>query len=220
MKQTLDKIKELLSNKRTRAATILGLYLIFFIFLGTMFRKNNANQNQYNNLINLNNYQSYNYSYEIKIDNTTTLISGTKYKNEELFVLNNKKYYIKDNKMFEYTDNLNEKFDYNFSFDVSKFTNDELYQYISNANLVNEDTTNGIIKKDYELSLTKFCNLYDESLVTSLGYITFMTYEKDKKIYKIEIDLTNYVNLDDNLDNYNVIIEISNINKIDGIEVE
>src|SRR5574344_904425 len=115
IKQLLELLKALLSNKKTRAAIILAIYFVFFIFLGIAFRGSNKIKQKSNTIDNFNNITNYNFDMEINTDNNITLISGNKNALEENFILNNKKYNITNGVMYEVINN-NKITSYNYDF--------------------------------------------------------------------------------------------------------
>lgn len=192
LKKVFEILKKGYQNPRTRSAVILGIYLIFFVFLFIGIRSpkeesstNNDNIINYPNII-----ETYSYSYNIEITRDT-------YINKYLFtgINDNGKYtekvelYNNDSKQYE------ETYDYE---DINpKFI--DLKTIISYVNNIKEEfTTNykdGTIQKNY---LVKLNNI--DNNVTTDNTIEINIYEKDNFITKIIIDGTNF----DSITNKNI----------------
>ena len=184
LKEIFNFIKEKYQNPRTRAAVILGIYLVFFVFLFIAVRTPNTsstnNNEQINNYTNIE--ENYNYSYNVEItkDNKTNkyLFSGI---SNEGNITEKVELYNNESKIYEGI------FDYE---DIDpKFIN--LKTIISYVNNIKEEfTTNykdGTIQKNYLVELSKI-----DSNINSIETIEINVYEKDGFITKIIIDGTNF----------------------------
>ncbi len=184
LKKVFDFVKEQYKNPRTRAAVILGIYFVFFVFL--FIGLNSANSTSTINGENIQNYnnisENYNYAYNIEIENSdhTDKYLFTGLYNEgnttqKMTLYNNETGEYEE--ILEYT-NINPKFL-------------DLKTIISYVNNIKEEfSTNykdGTIQKNYLVELNKI----DEN-VNSEKTVEINVYEKDNFITKIIIDGTNF----------------------------
>jgi len=184
LKEIFEFIKEKLRNPRTRAATILGIYFIFFIFIfiGLRTTPNNSQSNNGTNVINYDIVQTnYNYKHEIEIsttDNTLRyLISGSNINEQETQKI---EFYNNQTNKYEETNEyqfINEKLlDLNIIID-----------YVNNIESeFSTEYKDGTIQKNYLVPITKI----DETIDSQLN-IEINIYEKNGFITKIIIDSTN-----------------------------
>lgn len=185
LKEIFEFIREKLKNPRTRAATILGLYLIFFIFVFAGLRAGASNNSETDNetaIINYDNVQNnYIYKYNMEIStnekNLKYLFTGTQ-KDEE-----------QTQKIEVYNSDLNKYIETN----EYEYINERLLSLENVINYVNniesEFSTNykdGTIQKNYLVPITKI----DETL-NNQNNIEINVYEKENFITKIIIDSKN-----------------------------
>lgn len=99
--------KKLLKSPKGKALVFFGVYLIFFVMLGILFRtsRNNVNINNNENMafefkfdkIEANNYR---FNYNIEVDNNTVSYTGEKFGNKQLFFNNFGQYYSETENYF------------------------------------------------------------------------------------------------------------------------
>jgi len=184
LREIFEFTKEKLKNPRTRAATILGIYFIFFIFIFVGL-KTPTSDNQNNNGKNITNYDivqtDYKYKHAIEIsttDNTLRyLVSGSYINERETQKI---EFYNKETNQYEETNEyqfINEKLlDLNIIIDY-------LNNIESEFSTEYKDET---IQKNYLIPITKI----DETL-NNKDNIEINIYEKDVFITKIIIDSSN-----------------------------
>ncbi|MBQ7140986.1 MAG: hypothetical protein IJO32_05730 [Bacilli bacterium] len=210
LKETYEFIKEKLEDTRTRSATILGLYAIFFFLLflllstGTGNNVEKANTNNLEEIINYSNIQKeYEYTYNLEIREidkiTKYLITGK----ESIEEKNNLVKIYNDVSQDYVIDNSSEKL-YDEEFinlnKIISLVNDIDYEYTT-------EYKNGDILKNYLVPLNKINYLYDlkENIEISI-------YEYDNFINKIVIDLTNYeIKNNNNIESVIYTLEYKNI---------
>lgn len=226
-KSTFKIIKELWKNPKTHALMVLGIYAFFFaiviiyIQIGSSIKNTEPNiNNNYSSLDNLNNMKTYEYKYLItKVTNETNIINveGIKYNNQNSFkILNdNQTYYIEDdlikpNDLFP--DDL-----YLLEIEPNK-----IYEYIlANDKYSEIEYSDGSKKIEYLISLNDIKTELDIYEQLNDDQIKITTYEEDNVIYKIELNLSEYVKLkNEEINNYNIEINYTNINKISNYKVE
>jgi len=184
LREIFEFTKEKLKNPRTRAATILGIYFIFFIFIFVGL-KTPTSDNQNNNGKNITNYDivqtDYKYKHAIEIsttDNTLRyLVSGSYINERETQKI---EFYNKETNQYEETNEyqfINEKLlDLNIIID-----------YLNNIESeFSTEYKDGTIQKNYLIPITKI----DETL-NNKDNIEINIYEKDEFITKIIIDSSN-----------------------------
>lgn len=202
MKETYKLIKELLKNKRYRSLIILGLYLVFMSFVVMSIKNVPTNENKIDNrLEEFKLKTNYNYTYSIKTTKDelveTKTIFGTRFNNKNQLIYEDKTYLF-DNVLIGFPIN---------EIDLSKLTYDYIYNYIK------ESTSD--IKDVYTLKLSDFMKIVNGVNITSESNILINIRFIDNTINQIDIDLTKYVNFNQELyDEYSVTINYSNIGNI------
>lgn len=185
LRETFNFIREKLRNPRTRAATILGLYFIFFIFVIVWLRSvptNTTNNESDEKIVNYSEVQkSYDYQYNIEISTTDDslkyLITGNYNKENEIRKI---EFYNNETNSYEITN------EYEFVND-KLLVLDNIISYVNN--LESEFSTNykdGTIQKNYLVPINKI----DEYLENN-NTIEINVYKKDDFITKIILDTTN-----------------------------
>lgn len=194
-KETFNKVKEFMSNSKNRALVTLGIYVLFFILVGTICRNyyvvNNKTDNSTSTVQEKTPIEKYAEmaNYEVKMtnnmDNAITICTGKVYRTNMYLTLNGISYYVNDNV-------------YQIDNDTFKQANiDKVYlitpgminSYIGSGTIVgkNEDYENKVNSIKYSVQLSKI-----DSTLTGTFYIT--TYESNNEILKVDIDITQYVN--------------------------
>lgn len=204
LKELVEK-KEVSKSDRTRAAIILGLYLIFFIFIISAL--NNGNSTPSNNNENITNYtnisENYNYTYNIEIKNNEKtnkyLFTGIVNNNQQTMKM---QLYNEETKKYE---TINEYEDVNPKFhDLNT-----IISYVNN--LKEEFSTNykdGTIQRNYLVELNKI-----DDDIDSTETIEINVFEKDNFITKIIIDGSNFDSKTNNkVTNSKYILEYTEIN--------
>jgi len=206
LKKVFNYNKKMYENPRTRAAVILGIYFVFFVFLFILMKAPNPNSDINNDkIINYTNIsENYNYTYSVEIGKnditdkymfTGTNDNGNITEKVELYNNVSKKY----EEIFDYED-INPKFI-------------DLNTVISYVNDIKEEFTteykDGTIQKNYLVELNTIDNNINQS-----GTVEINVYEKDLFITKIIIDGTNFDSKsNENVTNSKYILEYSKINK-------
>lgn len=201
MKDAYKLIKELLKNKRYRALIILGLYLVFMSFVVMSIRTAPTNETKVDNrLEEFKLKTNYNYTYTIKTTKDeiveTKTILGTRYNNKNQLIYEDKTYLF-DNVLIGFPIN---------EIDLSKLTYDYIYSYIKESTNINDI---------YTLKLSNFMKIVNGVNITSENNILINILFTNNIVNQIEIDLTKYVNFNQELyDQYIVTINYSNIGNV------
>jgi hypothetical protein len=206
MKDTYKTIKELLKNKRYRALVILGLYLVFMSIIVMAIRNAPTNEITIDNrLAEFKLKTNYNYNYSIITTNDdieeTKLILGSRFDNKNQLIFEEKTY-VFDNVLIGFPIN---------QIDITKLQYDYIYEYIKLATLTNADD----ISNNYSISLSSFMRIANRVSITSNDPITIKVFFTNNVITQIELDLTSYVNYNQDLyDKYMVVINYTNIGNV------
>jgi hypothetical protein len=197
------KIQEIWKNKRYRSLLILGGYLIFFMFLGSIFSYNGSVDTPTNKESGVTLNKVYNFEYKYKINYLNDFdypekevnIEGKHYLEKDYFTVKEtgESYYFEKNKYYNATEKLKEIKDTMF-FDITLITPINLSKYLEKATLKkkNEDVETGMLEKEYELKIKDYLLIYDNEKTDIDGFITIKTYTKDNKPVKAILDLTNF----------------------------
>lgn len=201
-----SKFRQVWGNKRSRAMIQLSAYILFFILVGTFIDFNHANssyleeETQSMNNLSFSHYDNYEFYYNVTYlglaDEPVKYfnIDGYRYKEKQFLTVRDtlEKYYIENNKLYKVEDTLTE-ITTPFFLPFGNISPSFLHTYITHAKLNSKtEYADKTIKKDYILSVREFAKLYQSDVVELEGNISIITYEKDKTIYKVELDLTSY----------------------------
>ena len=96
-------IKELWSNRKTRAIFLLGVYFIFFMIVIIL-----ARQTQTTNHLEYKYQNIQNYEYQITVFNKQQPVitkKGKKYNNKEQYTFNNQEFYVQDHIIYKIIEN-------------------------------------------------------------------------------------------------------------------
>lgn len=217
MKNYYKKIKEFLANPKKKSLTMIGIYIIFFTFVFIYIKSHNtANiNNEYKEepLISINEdvVSSYEYEADINKDTSKIFIKGTLYNNDQVLSIDNIKYYIKDNKLYLYSDKslVEEK-----EFPLDKIKYDIIKKIIEDNDYESKtEYKNNKVKYEYIIDNIEFAKYFDETN-NNEGNVNITIYQ-DKYIYNVIMDLSNYYNTN----NYLMDIKYSNINNITNLDV-
>lgn len=204
-------LKELKKNSKKKSTILLIIYIIFFIFVFIYINSHSSN-NIVNNkeIINKNEINNYEYSYEFIVNDSAININGIYLDNKEMFELDNIKYYIQDNKIYLN----NESDEVNIDYPLLYLNYNLLKDFINKYPYESKTEYNDKNKKyEYKINNEEIAKYFNDE-VNNPGISNIIVYE-NKYIYKIEIDLTSYYNLN----NYKIIINYNNINNISNIQI-
>jgi len=173
MKEKYRKYKEFISVPKNRSLTLLALYGIFFIFVFIIINTHKPTKSPVQDNINENNIvetkednknievevTSYEYTYDFNINDIVTNIKGTYYNGDELFSLNNSKYYIKEGIIYS-MDNIKQD---NFEYPILKFKYNIMDNIINNYPYETKtEYKDGTIKYEYIIANNEFGKYYNE----------------------------------------------------------
>ena len=184
-----QKFKELWDNPRTHSMIVLGLWLIFLAGVIVFIRLTSSpvstpNTVQANSLEQI---DSYDFTYE----QGSLQISGQATNDKMLFYLNNQKYYWHENVyLFEQGTLVKKE---NFDLGILKINPQMLNNLLADISYTEVSDY-----KQYLVPLDRFFNLYEfdteVDLTKAMSYnMMVRVYEKNNTIYKITLDLTNYM---------------------------
>ena len=208
-KEAYKKYIELRSNPQTKAIMSLGLWLLFFIIIVIFTRGINSNRvpNYSKSIDKI--ISSYEYTYQ----NNKMTIFGRFYNGKQVFSILNSKYYYNGENVYLVNGNALEKVS-NFDMNILKITVDFVDKLTNNLSF----SENGNVKQ-YIVPLVNFINLYEIDTAIDLSFannynIIIQKFFNDDDLYKIEVDLTNYYNINNINDDGKLIIDLYNKNQI------
>lgn len=191
--EKVKKFKELWANPKYRSLILLGMYFVFFIGLGIMFRTSSPVDNNINNVNNTYNINDIltnlattlreDYQYSIQINNIT-LIKGNVNNNTNSFSYENEEYLIINNNIYKKELNnliLVDKL-LNTSIDINYLTLENILNNIENVEPIDKQLENNFYFK-YNVNLSRFIN----SSYQSDDIIKIMVNGKKDKVSDIKI---------------------------------
>lgn len=223
-----NKFKQIWGNKRQRAMIQLAGYLLFFILIGVLIDFDSPHESYLESeektkeTISFAKYDNYEFYYNITYlglaDEPVKYmnIDGYRYSNKRFFSVRDtlEKYYMDDSAFYQVTSDFVE-ISSPFAFLFDRLSPNLLDTYIQKAKMNSKtEYADQVIKKEYILSIQDFALLYAGDRVNVEGNIVIATYEKDKMIYKIELNLANYNKMKYEL-NYKNIGKVSPFSKED-----
>lgn len=213
MKEFFKKVKILYDNKKYRSLVILCAYFIFFTIV-ILIMQNNARHQPLTDVINkitLENMQSYSYKYTLTSNDENYTIEGVRYNAQERLVYNGQIFYIINDNLYVIKEEQLTLIDDDIvSLRLLQLNSTNLNNII---NVANKDYTidGDIVMEKYTISFNRFLELYDDTnIVVDDNQNVFITIsKKDNIIMSIELDLPGY----------KLLIEYSNINKINNLDI-
>lgn len=218
MKEKYKKYKEFISVPKNRSLILIGIYAVFFAFVfivlntyktvseplpvDTTIEKQEDNTNT--------EVTSYEYTYDFNINDVITNIQGTFYNDDELFTMNNLKYYIKDGIIYS-IDNIKQE---NFEYTISKFKYNTIESIVNNFSYETKtEYKDGTIKYEYIIPNNEFGKFYNEGNMNE-GNVS-ITVMKNNYINQVDINLSSYYNVP----KYLITIKYNNINNINSLDI-
>lgn len=194
----VKKFKELLENRRTRAAVILFLWFLFFLFIFAAFDVRKPQKESYvsSTLEDWKGKTTYEYQMTLSIDDKEYKINGHKYVSREEFVLEDTVYYLENNLLYrlENGNRVPEENTVLLGLDFTKLSPTQLEEIISKGSL--QYTTNyedGLVKKGYEIPLSDVISWYRNLTVSDSNTMAIELSEKNKQIVEVNIDFTHVI---------------------------
>lgn len=190
-------LKKMWNNKKYRSLFILFLYVIFFtiIFILLFLGKENVEIN-YESKDSFENYDTYEFSVKININESIYDISGKRYNDQYQFNYNGQIY---DMNFFEIK---NSDLDKNI-INSFEYTPDFISNLVKNSKLISEKKVieDGRIIKEYSLELDNYLLQIDYNLTNydNNDAIVIVVDEIDDQVIKVELDLTNFYKYIDNV---------------------
>ena len=215
MKEYWKKFKEFRKDPKKKSISLLIIYGIFFIFVFIYIKSGNKVTQPVNNNINQNINEStkkdnvvtsYEYNYNIIINENVIELSGVYYNGQNEF---------KINENYPIVDNIIKINDYQIKIDnINKLEYNNLKSFLEKYNLKSRkiEYNDNTIKYEYMIPNNEFSILLNEENNTD-GKVIIEVIE-NKYIEKVNMNLKEYYNID----NYNINIEYNNINNIKKIE--
>jgi hypothetical protein len=200
------ELRKLLENKRYRAMIILAMYLVFMALVIVAIKTKQEPVLVLNDAIESFKLENkYNYSYTIiskQEEQEILLINGKRYLDKEQIIFNEKVYNFKTGSLIGFPLS---------TIDVNKLNYDSIYEYLYSSTLISKDS----ISERYELPLSSLIKKVNNITVSSDKNIPIMVVYMNDKITQIDLDLTNYVNFnEETYDSYIVSIIYNNVGNV------
>lgn len=225
LKIYIKKIKELLQNPRTRAATILVLWFFFFLFVfSTLNTSKKSSSTTYSAMDKWQNSNNYETEITITINDSIYHMNAVRNKNYEAISLDGRTYLLEDNYLYMFQNDMKILQDnvILLDFDFLKLRPNFLRQLISNGKL--EYTTNyesGMTKKGYSIETAQFVLLYNGLKITDDSTVLIELVEQNNVITEVNLDLKNYQKYNqNNIEEYKIQIVYSNIGLVSNVNLE
>jgi hypothetical protein len=202
------ELKKLLENKRYRAMIILGMYLVFMVFVVLAIKTKPEPVRILNDKLEaFKTENKYSYSYTIiteQEEQEILLINGKRYLDKEQIIFQNKVYNFTTGSLIGFPLS---------TIDINKLGYDYIYEYLFLSEKVKSDN----ISDTYELLLPRFVKKVNGIDIVSDEKISIMVVYVNDKINQIDLDLTNYVNYNQKTyEKYIVSITYNNVgNQVD-----
>lgn len=214
------KIKLGLKDPKTKSLTLLGIYALFFIFVFVVLNtaKTVSNDTVVDNKVKEEDKTVKSYEYSININNNgiLTTITGTYSNNEEVFNLNNNKYYVKDDIVYIVENGIKKQID--FDNYIKNYRYNKIEELIKNGSFVEKTTyKDNTEKSTYNISIKKYNELLNKNIdcskVNCIISIPFVV-ESRENINEVTLDLSSYFN-------YTYLVEVNymNINNIKELKI-
>lgn len=204
----IKKIRENLKDPKKKSLTMLGLYLIFFIFVFLVIvpKEPSSSTNYTDYIENENKVISYGYIYKINDNGNIIEINGTLNSNENTYNYSGNNYIKKDGVVYlngEITEEI---------FNTEKYSYSNIENIIENSEFIEktiyQDNSEKVI---YNLTMDKYFSFVSDTNTCDIKDCTLIkcsiVVESNENINRVSIDLSNYYG-------YNYIVEISYLNII------
>ncbi|MEG1647202.1 MAG: hypothetical protein RRY16_01905 [Bacilli bacterium] len=194
-----NNLKELLKDSKTKSIILLCLYLFMMSILIIIVRLNpkkvvepSIPVDSIKAIEKLKIFTNYQYEYLINYNEKNSTFIGTRYNEEEIFMYDNKNYYLKGLLLYEI--NNNKISPTTQEFDIRNFRTENIYLLINNIKPTLELEIEGVKSKEYYIHKNN---------------LKITTYEKDNIINKIVLF---YID-----NNVNCTIHLTNVGKITSL---
>lgn len=209
-KKFVNKFKQLWKDKRYRSLMILLMYLIFFIIIFSILNFDSSKvQSNYERIIKFKDYNIYDFSVELDINDFVYQLNGKHYQDKYEFIFDNQNFDM------TYDEIKQSNLDINIV-NTFEFTPYFINNILDNSVLISEKkvvATNEIVK-EYSLDLSKYLQMLDYNLdsYNPNDAILIMVTEFSNQVTSITLDLTNfYKNLEEAYQEYKITINYSNL---------
>lgn len=217
--EIFKKIRQGLKNPKTKSLTLLGIYALFFIFVFVVLNFSSSKQSNVVDKVkeekDENTITSYEYIYKINNNNVLSEITGTYSNGEEVFNYNNKKYYIKDSKVYLSDNNLVEITE-ELPLNIISHNYNNINKLIESSEFIEKTTyKDNSEKTTYNITSDKYFEILEPNIYDVLDCVTSnvsIVVKSSKYIDEVLIDLSSYCGYVNTIE-----ISFSNINNIEKI---
>lgn len=198
IKEFFSKLRELWRIPKFKGIVQLVFWFIFFLVIALIFRSadNNIPDVKVDTSVN-----SYEYNYQYKEDNNIIDISGTYYKDKQVFYMNNiKYYYLNNNYYLATTSNITE-----IPYAINEWGYESIKNIIDNNSYSNKIEYEDNVRYEYNVVSSVYNSYYNTNYTNDIT----ITVIKDEFIESASI---NY--------GFGIVdIKYSNINKIKNLDI-
>lgn len=207
IRKKIDKLRKLLKNDQKRKNIILAMYAAVFILVLIAILVGTTPSYELNErLEKFKTYDNYNYNYTVTMTKdltpSTVSISGKRYKEKHQLISDQNVYNYETGKLlFSPIKEIN----------LAKLEYSDLYELIYMSELKKSDN----FKDEYELDVNRFVKYMNNIKTNSNKTILINVIYINDEVAQIELDLTNYVNLNKVLfKQYTVAVAYNNIGNV------
>ena len=214
---------------RYRSLITLGLYFLFFAFIFIYIYIMNSittpteEKQEMNAIFALATMDNYEYYYEIDslgaLETSSYTISGIRYDNQDNFKIGNDSFYVQDDVIYS-VDETKDITDI-VPIDLLLLRPNHIYEFLQNSTGTSRiEYQNGEAKVTYTVPVTLFNIAFLQGIdETNTDVVEVTTYEKNNRIYQIDLNIYNLMKLvDSNFDSYMIKITYENIDNIKKVE--
>lgn len=199
---TLKKWQEIWGNPRYKALIKLGIYILLIIFVFIIFDMTGKNDKEKATVPSSNTFKEYsNYAYVYQFTYVNEAdepiknfqVQGKRYIDSSLFTIDETGNTYFERKGSYFLATTKEPISNVIFFDFSTIIPSKLALYIEKMTFEYQTTyADGTLKKGYVIDIPKFASLYAGDSINKQGSVFCTTYEKDKKMNRVTLDMRAY----------------------------
>lgn len=209
-----------IKDNRLKSLIFLIFWIVFAIGVMTLYRplyneSVKTYQDKQTDSVNSIFMDNYSYSLLDTKDGKISIITGKAYDDYNLFSINGKEYYYNGSVYLMDEDVTKVSFELGYLKITPKMINDFIDRAVSLGD------------NSYSVSLTDFMVIYDANSLNDVSSdnlsekeVLIKVYKKDKLFYKVDIDITEFVKLKENVSSDILTINYTDVNEVDDFTKE